>query len=286
MSRIAYVNGRFLPQAGAMVPIEDRGYQFADGVYEVIEVHEGALIDEDLHRQRLERSLREIRIATPLSPPALGLIIREVVRRNRVRDGMVYLQVTRGVARRDHPFPDPPVRPSLVVTAKAVDAVKSQAKAEKGIGVITMPDLRWKRPDIKSISLLPNVLAKEDAKARGAGEAWLIGADGLVTEGAASNAWIIDRNERVITHRVDAAILKGVTRTTLIRLLDTLGLAVEERSFSLDEAHAAAEAFVTGATSLVMPVVTIDGQPVGDGRPGPIVTKLRQRFRDIATRSE
>ena len=268
-----------------MVSIEDRGYQFADGVYEVIEVHGGALIDEDLHRVRLERSLREIRITAPLSASAFGLVVREVVRRNRVSDGMVYVQVTRGVAHRDHAFPDPPVRPSLIVTAKAVDAAKNRAKAAQGIAVITMPDLRWKRPDIKSISLLPNVLAKEEARARGAGEAWLIGEDGLITEGAASNAWIIDRDARVITHRVDQTILKGVTRTTLLGLISALGLTIEERSFSVAEAHAAAEAFVTGATTLVMPVVSINDRPVGDGRPGPIVTDLRARFREVTRKS-
>ncbi len=285
MSRIAYVNGRYRPRAQSHVPIEDRGYQFADGVYEVIEVHEGALIDEDLHRARLLRSLREVKMAVPLGAPALGLVIREVVRRNRVRDGMVYLQVTRGVAPRDHVFPDPPVRPSLVVTAKAIDAAKIQAKAERGIGVITMADLRWKRPDIKTIALLPNVLAKEEAKARGAAEAWLVGPDGLITEGASTNAWIIDRDKRVITHGVDQAILQGVTRTTLIGLIHALGLTIEERAFAPHEAYAATEAFVTGATTLVTPVVTIDDRPVGDGRPGPIVTDLRRRFHEVAQRS-
>ena len=192
MSRIAYVNGRYVPQASARVAIEDRGYQFADGVYEVIEVRGGRLVDEALHLARLRRSLSELRIAAPLTDEALALVVRETVARNHVRGGMVYMQVTRGVAWRDHPFPDPPVRPSLVVTARSIDPAVTQAKAARGIKVIILPDERWKRPDIKSISLLPNVLARQAAKERGAAEAWLVGADGLITEGAASNAWIID----------------------------------------------------------------------------------------------
>ena len=285
MSRIAYCNGRYQPHRQAHVPIEDRGYQFADGIYEVIEIHDGALIDEALHLERLARSLREVKIMAPLTAPALGLVLREVVRRNRVRYGMVYLQVTRGVADRDHPFPDPPVRPSLIVTAKSIDPAKAQAKADTGIKVITLPDLRWKRPDIKSISLLPNVLAKQEAKTRGAAEAWLVGAEGMITEGAASNAWIIDAYDHVITHPVDRSILQGITRTTLLGLLAARGLTLEERAFSLEEAHAAREAFVTGATTLVMPVIAIDDVPVGNGRPGPIVTDLRGRFHGAARRT-
>ena len=237
---------RYLPQAQAAVGIEDRGYQFADGVYEVIEVQGADLIDEGLHLERLRRSLAELQIAAPLTPAALGIVLREVVTRNHVRDGMVYLQVTRGVASRDHVFPDPPVKPSLVVTARTIDPEAMRAKAERGIRVITTPDIRWKRPDIKSISLLPNVLAKQEAKARGAAEAWLIGEDGLITEGAASNAWIITAAGRVITHPVDQTILKGVTRTTLLKLLGELGLVLEERPFSPKEAYEAREAFVTG----------------------------------------
>ena len=285
MSRIAYVNGRYRPMSQAFVAIEDRGYQFADGIYEVIEVHEGALIDEELHLERLRRSLGEVAIAAPLREPALRLVLRETAARNRVRNGMIYLQVTRGVATRDHVFPDPPVRPSLVVTARSVDPAKAASKAAVGIKVITTPDIRWKRPDIKSISLLPNVLAKQAARARGAGEAWLIGEDGLVTEGSSSNAWIIDAERRVVTHRVDQSILKGVTRTTLVSLIASLGLVLEERSFSLEEAYGACEAFITGATTLVMPVVAIDDRPVADGRPGSITRELRQRFHAAARRS-
>ena len=282
MSRIAYVNGRYGPKAAAAVAIDDRGYQFADGIYEVIEISAGELIDEDGHVARLHRSLRELRIDAPLTEPALALVLRETVRRNRVRDGIVYIQVTRGVAPRDHIFPDPPVKPSIVVTAKSTDRARIDAKASAGIKVITTPDLRWKRPDIKSISLLPNVLAKQDARLRGAGEAWLTNADGLIHEGASSNAWIIDDDRKLITHPVNQSILNGITRTTLLRLIETLGLAMEERPFSVDEAHKAREAFITGATSIVTPVVAIDDQPVGDGHPGPIALDLRRRFHAAA----
>ena len=225
MSRIAYVNGRYLPQAAARVSIEDRGYQFADGVYEVMEVHRGGLIDEALHFARLTRSLGELKMRAPLAGEALALVAREIVRRNHIADGMVYLQVTRGVAPRDHAFPDPEPRPALVVTARAADPVKAAAKAEAGMKVITLPDLRWKRPDIKSISLLPNVLAKAEAKARGAGEAWLYDEAGLIHEGAASNAWIVGAEGQLVTHAPDGSILEGVTRTTLLALIAAMGAA-------------------------------------------------------------
>ncbi len=286
MSRIAYVNGRYIPHRLASVAIDDRGYQFADGVYEVIEVAGEALVDEEAHLQRLRRSVAELFIAWPTGEPALRLILREVVKRNRVRDGLVYLQITRGVAPRDHVFPAPAVRPALVVTARAADPAKADAKAAAGIRVVTMPDLRWKRPDIKSISLLPNVLAKAAAKARGAGEAWLVTPEGWVSEGAASNAWIIVGERRVVTHPSDGtAILKGITRTTLLAVLRDSGLDLDERPFSVAEAYEAREAFVTGATSLVLPVVAIDDHPIGDGRPGPIATALRARFHQTALRS-
>ena len=286
MSRIAYVDGRYVVHARARVAIEDRGYQFADGVYEVLEVYRGSLIDERLHLDRLQRSLQALMIAPPLTDAAFALVLREVVARNRVRDGLVYLQVTRGVASRDHLFPDPPVRPVLVITARSLDTAKAWAKAQKGVSVVTMPDLRWKRPDIKSISLLPNVLAKQEAKARGAAEAWLVDPDGFITEGASSNAWIVTADARVVTHAADGQILKGVTRTRLLDLIAARDLTLEERPFSVDEAHAALEAFLTGATNLVMPIVAIDGCPVGNGRPGSIAGDLRQAFRDAAPRSQ
>jgi D-alanine transaminase len=285
VSRIAYVNGLYTPLAQARVHIEDRGYQFADGVYEVVEVSQGALIDEQRHLDRLARSLRELRIGAPLGDAALRIVLREIVARNKLRDGFVYLQVTRGVARRDHFFPDPPPRPSLVVTARLGDPAKAEAKAAQGIGVTSMPDLRWKRPDIKTINLIANVLAKQAAKEQGSGEAWLLDDDGMVTEGGSSNAWIVTPDGTLVTHPTGNGILGGVTRATLMTLIDTLGLRVEERRFSLAEAHAAREAFVTSATSLVTPVVSIDGQPVGGGMPGPVASLLRERFHAIAPRS-
>ncbi|MGO9674603.1 MAG: D-amino-acid transaminase [Methylocella sp.] len=285
MSRIAYVNGAYVQSRDAVVPIEDRGYQFADGVYEVCEVFRGALIDEERHLGRLARSLAELRIDAPVKPGALKVILREVLARNKVADGYIYLQVTRGVAPRDHVFPQPPVRPSLVVTARRIDPQKGEAAARKGIDVISTPDLRWKRVDIKSIALLPNVLARQAAKERGAYEAWLIDSDGLVSEGAASNAWIIDEAGTIITRQVDHSILRGITRTTLIEIIAAQSLRLAERKFSLGEALRAREAFITGATTLVMPVVAIDGHKIGGGVPGPVTLKLRHIFHDAAARS-
>ncbi len=285
MTRIAYVNGAYVGGRDAVVPIEDRGYQFADGVYEVCEVFRGALIDEERHLGRLARSLAELRIAAPVKPAALKLILREILARNKVASGYLYIQVTRGVAPRDHVFPEPSVRPSLVVTARPVDPQKGEAAAKKGVAVISTPDLRWKRVDIKSIALLPNVLARQSAKEQGAYEAWLIDDDGLVTEGAASNAWIIDEAGTLVTRQVDHSILRGITRTTLIEIIATQGLRLEERKFSLDEALRAREAFITGATTLVMPVVAIDGQKIGGGVPGGLTLKLRHIFHEAAAHS-
>lgn len=285
MGRIAYVNGRYVPQTEATVHIEDRGYQFGDGVYEVCEIKNGALIDEQRHIERLGRSLSELRITQPLAPGALRLVLRQLMARNKVRDGYLYIQVTRGVAPRDHLFPAQPVRPSLVITAKAVDPEKGAQLAAKGIAVISMPDIRWKRVDIKTIGLLPNVLARQAAKEKGAYEAWLIDNDGMVTEGAASNAWIVTQDGTIVTRQVDQSILRGVTRTTLLDLLGSDKSRLEERKFSLAEAKSAREAFVTGATSLVMPVISIDGSPVGDGKPGPVALKLRARYHNVAKAS-
>jgi len=285
MSRVAYVNGRYVLHRDAMVHIDDRGYQFADGVYEVCEVFRGALIDEKRHFERLAYSLAELQIAPPVRAGTLAVVVREVMARNRVENGFVYVQVTRGVAPRDHVFPQKPARPSLVVTARQVDPEKSEIQARKGISVITTPDLRWKRVDIKTISLLPNVLARQLASESGACEAWLVDSLGMVTEGAASNAWIISNAGVVITRQLDHSILRGITRTTLIEIVAAEGLKLEERKFSLAEVFAAREAFVTGATTLIMPVVRIDGREIGAGIPGPVASKLRAIFHDNATRS-
>ena len=282
MSRIAYVNGRYVPHRDAAVHIEDRGYQFADGVYEVCEVYGGRLVDVTRHLDRLDRSLSELSIRLPMGRAALTLVMREMVRRNRVRDGMVYLQVTRGVARRDHVFPSAEVPPALVLTARAGDPAAAAKTAAAGVGVITVPDNRWDRVDIKSVGLLPNVLAKQQAKQAGAKEAWFVDRDGNVTEGGSTNAWIVTADGRLVTRPAGRGILKGITRSVVLDVAAADGLAVEERTFTVAEAKAAREAFITAATTLVMPVVRIDGDPVGDGRPGPVATALRQRFHALA----
>lgn len=278
MPRIAYVNGRYLPIHAASVSIEDRGYQFSDGVYEVCEVRGGAIIDERRHLDRLRRSLDELRIGQPLSPRALTVIMREIIRRNRVRDGIVYVQMTRGVARRDHAFPPPGTAPSVIVTARNLDVASIERRAAEGITVITVPDTRWARPDIKSISLLPNVLAKQAARERGATEAWFVDRDGWVTEGASTNAWIITQDRKVVTRPADNGILRGITRTVLLEVLKAQSLQFEERAFAVEEAYAAGEAFATSASQIVMPIVRIDDSTIGDGTPGPVAKSLRAAF--------
>jgi D-alanine transaminase len=278
MSRIVYVNGRYLPRAHAKVDVEDRGYQFSDGVYEVCEVRAGCLIDERRHLTRLDRSLSELQIAQPMPRSALAVVLREVVSRNRVHDGLVYIQVSRGVARRDHAFPSSGTAPSIVVTAKSIDIAANERLAADGIAVVTVPDERWTRVDIKSLSLLPNVLAKQAARAQGAREAWLVDKDGRITEGSSSNAWIINRDGKLLTRHLDRGILAGVTRAVLIESLKSHGVELEERAFTVEEAYAAREAFVTSATQAVMPVVRIDGRPIGNGAPGIVTTALRRDY--------
>jgi D-alanine transaminase len=284
MSRIAYVNGRYLPMRAAAVQVEDRGYQFGDGVYEVCEVRGGRLIDERRHMARLVRSLDELRIRMPMSLAALGVVLREVVARNRVSYGIVYLQITRGVARRDHAFPVPDVPPSLVATARALNRARNEALAAKGIAVISVPDNRWGRVDIKTIGLLPNVLARQAAIEKGARDAWFVDSSGHVTESASGNTWIVTQAGTVVTRPADHAILRGITRTVLLEAIKAQGLAVEERAFTLEEAFAAREAFITSASQIVMPVVQIDDRTVGGGKPGPIATALRREFHDFAER--
>jgi len=282
LSRVAYVNGRYFPRRDAMVHVEDRGYQFADGVYEVCEVRAGRLVDERRHMQRLVRSLNELRIKLPMSLAALSIVLHETARRNRVIDGIVYLQVTRGVARREHAFPAPETRPSIVVTANRLDMAKAESIAAEGIAVITLPDNRWERVDIKSVSLLPNVLAKQAAREQGAREAWFVDKDGCVTEGSSSNAWIVTRSGKVVTRPVDHSILCGITRTVLLDVLEAQGFKLEERPFTVEEAVAAKEAFLTSASQIVMPIVRIDGRPVGNGAPGLLATALRRDFHRYA----
>ncbi len=278
MSRIAYVNGRYVPQGEASVNVEDRGYQFGDGIYEVVHLFDGRYVDEDLHLARLERSLREIQLPMPMSRAALSMVLREVARRNRVTEGLLYMQVTRGVARRDHAFPARPVPPALVVTVKRIppyptDIDKWQASA------ITLPDLRWARRDIKSVNLLPNVLARQAAREKGAIEAILYEeATGKVTEGAATTFWIVDEQGAIRTRFLDHAILPGCTRAALMAELHKDGIPFDEREFTLDELKRAREAFITSATSFVKPITRIDGAPVGDGQVGPVVRRLFDIF--------
>jgi D-alanine transaminase len=278
MSRIAYVNGRYLPLAQACVNVEDRGYQFADGVYEVCEVRRGQLIDERRHMARLQFSLGELRMAMPMSEAALSAVLHEVVRRNRVRWGIVYLQINRGVARRDHAFPPPGTAPSVVVTARNMDLAAAEKMAEAGVAVISVPENRWARVDIKSVSLLPNVLAKQAAREQGAREAWFVDLQGRVTEGSSSNAWIVTRDGKVVTRQADHGILKGITRAVVIDTIAAQGLKLEERSFTIQEAQEAREAFITSASQIVLPVVRIDGRPVGNGAPGLVASALRRDF--------
>ncbi|OAB55904.1 D-amino acid aminotransferase [Phormidium willei BDU 130791] len=276
MPRIAYVNGRYLPHAKAAVHIEDRGYQFADGVYEVVPVHKGILVDEELHLDRLERSLRELRIAMPMRREALKLISRQVMRRNHLSNGFLYMQVTRGVAPRDHKFPAA-ARPAVVMTVRQMKPA-SKEKLDKGIPVITLPDIRWARRDIKSVSLLPNCLAKQQAHEAGAVEAWMVDAEGYVTEGTSTNAWIITQDNKLVTRTANQDILNGITRIALLQRVAEEGVTFEERPFTVEEALNAKEAFITSSTNYVMPVTSIDGKPVGNGHPGLLTMKLREAY--------
>jgi D-alanine transaminase len=283
MARIIYVNGRYLPWGEAHVHAEDRGFQFGDAIYEVCEVRGGRLIDEVRHMDRLERSLAELRIPAPMSRGSLGRVLRETIRRNRVTDGSVYLQISRGTRPRDFLFSDAEdMTPTVVCLSRPMSQARADAQAEVGIGVRSMPDIRWGRCDIKTVMLLPASLAKEAAREIGAKEAWLLDEKGYVTEGASSNAWIVDAQGRLITRAVSSDILRGVTRTTLIDLLKREGLELIERPFTLAEAKAAREAFNTSATSVVMPVVAIDGAPIGNGAPGLITGRLRAAFHTMA----
>ncbi|MGQ2992224.1 MAG: D-amino-acid transaminase [Brevundimonas sp.] len=283
MSRVSYVNGTYRSHAQAVVHIEDRGFQFADGVYEVWGVFDGRLADFDGHMTRLHRSLNELQIAIPMTSAALKRVLDETIRRNRVRNGIVYLQVTRGTAPRDHAFPKD-VAPSVVVTAKTIDPAKGEALATKGAAGVTQPDIRWGRCDIKTVGLLANVLAKQAARERGAYECLLVDEMGLVTEGSSTNAWIVDADGKLRTRDTQANILRGVTRTKLLQIIAEEGLELDERPFSVDEAKQARELFVTAASTFVMPLVSLDGTKIGDGKPGPVATRLRAAYLEQADR--
>ncbi len=278
MSRIAYVNGQYVRHQDAAINIEDRGYQFADGVYEVIAAVGGGLVDSERHFERLERSLSELRIAPPCARRVLYVIAREVLRRNNVRDGILYLQITRGVAPRNHAFPDNS-EPSLVMTASRSRRPPS-ALVEQGVAVITIEDTRWRRTDIKSVSLLPNVLGKQLARDVGAYEAWLVDSNGMITEGTSTNAWIVTSEGEAVTRPLDHSVLAGITRLALLDVAREQGIPLVERAFSTAEAYGAAEAFLTSTTAFVLPVTSIDGQEIGDGRPGPVTRTLIDSYLD------
>ncbi len=282
MARIAYVNGMYVPRMLAAVHIEDRGYNFADGIYEVVCIRNGKLVDEERHALRLERSLRELRIAPPMGRKALSLVMRELMRRNRVANGILYLQISRGVARREHAFPNPAVPSSLVMTISPMK-LPTPESLRTGVSVITIPDIRWKRRDIKSVSLLPNILGKQQAKEAGAYEAWMVDEEGMVTEGTSSNAWIVTKAGALVTRKADEMILNGITRLAVLDAVAEGTLTFEERAFTVAEAREAREAFLTSTTSFVKPIVTLDGKPVGEGTVGPVVESLvRSYFRHIA----
>lgn len=284
MSRVAYVNGTYRPHSQAVVHIEDRGFQFADGVYEVWSVFDGKLADYEGHMERLGRSLTELRIEIPMTSPALGVVLRETIRRNRVRNGIVYLQITRGTAPRDHAFPKG-VAPSVIVTSKSINLPAGEEKAAKGAAGITHPDIRWGRCDIKTVGLLPNALAKQAAREKGAYEAILVDEMGMVTEGSSTNAWIVDENGKLRTRDTQANILRGITRAAIMKLVKEEGIELDERPFSVEEAKKAKELFVTAASSFVMPLVSLDGDKIGDGKPGPIATRLRAVYLEQAIRN-
>jgi D-alanine transaminase len=282
VTRIVYVNGAYKRYQDAAVHVEDRGFQFADAVYEIIEVLGGRLVDATRHLARLDRSLRELAIAPPMSGKALLHVIGEVIRRNRVRDGIVYMQVTRGAGPREFALPSPDTLPTLVVLARSQPRSRFLSLAETGIAVKTLPDNRWSRCDIKTVMLLPAILAKDAARREGAREAWFVDSSGAITEGASSNAWIVTADKVLVTRHLDQEILPGITRATVMDVARAEGLKIEERAFTREEALRAREAFITSATNTVMPVVSVDGKTIGDGRPGPLARRLRSRFHHVA----
>jgi D-alanine transaminase len=283
MSRIVFVNGEFVPYEDAKISIMDRGFLFADGIYEVAAVLEGRLVDNEAHLARLVRCLGEIGIESPYSIEEWTKLEEALVEKNNVKEGLVYMEVTRGVWERDFPFPPPTIKPTVVMFTQEKNITGSK-QAETGAKVITVPDLRWKRRDIKSVALLAQVLAKQEAAKAGVAEAWMV-EDGYVTEGGSSTTFIITRDGRIVTRPLSNAILPGITRQAVMRLAEENGLALEERLFTVEEALDAAEAFYTSATAFVMPAVQIDSHPIGDGTPGPLTRRLRALYLDMALSS-
>ena len=284
MSRIAYVNGRYVPLQDAAVHVEDRGYQFADGVYEVIALRGNRLVDAQGHYDRLWRSMGELQIAPPMTEAAMKLVVDQLIRRNRLPNALIYMQVTRGVAPRDFKFPksgNPGRESALVITVRPAK-LDHTAQLRDGVKVVTTPDQRWKRRDIKSVALLPQVLAKQKAAEAGAYEAWMVDDEGFITEGSSSNAWILTRDKKLITRQATTMILKGVTRTSLLRFAAEQGVTIEERAFTPAEAYEAVEAFVSSATTFLLPIVEIDGHVIGNGKPGSFGETLRAAYMEYA----
>ncbi|MEZ5971258.1 MAG: D-amino-acid transaminase [Hyphomonadaceae bacterium] len=278
MRRIAYVNGAYVPLRSASISIQDRGFQFADSIYEVWAIRDGRMFDTDGHMTRLQRSLAELRITPPMNEASLMAVMHETMRRNRVRDGIVYVQVSRGAANRDHVFPAANTKPTLIVTAKNLDRAAIAKRAASGIKIISAPETRWQRRDIKSVNLLPNVLARQAAKERGAFEAWFVDENNLVTEGTSSSAWIVDADGVLRTRELSFDILHGITRGAVLKLAQERQMKVEERPFTMEEAKRAREAFITAASNAATAVVEIDGVAVGDGKPGPVTEALRAAY--------
>jgi D-alanine transaminase len=276
--RIAYVNGRYLPHAYACVHIEDRALQLGDGIYEVFNILNGQPLDEEGHLDRMERSLRELGMPMPIGRAGLKLVTREMIAKNRMPNGFLYLQVTRGAVKRDHIPPVDGPRPTLIMTMRLQDVAGLKQRLEKGIGVSTQPDIRWGRRDIKTVQLLPNLMAKQAAKKAGAFEAWLVDEEGYVTEGSSTNAWIVDQDGTIITRDLSNAILPGVTRKIMLQAAHEAQMKVVERKFTVAEALAAKEAFLSSATGAAIPVVAIDGQRIGDGTPGPVTRRIRDLY--------
>jgi D-alanine transaminase len=274
------VNGRYRPYQAASVHVEDRGLMLGDAVYEVCAIRAGKILDLDPHLRRLDRSLTELRISAPMSRASLEAVIEETVRRNAVENGLIYMQVSGGVAQRDHVFPDPAPPPGLFVLVRPVNAALLDAKAEQGVSVVSAPDIRWGRRDIKSTGLLANVLAKQTAKELGAGDVWFVDQHGLITEASAANAWIVDAQGTLRTKDLSNQILAGVTRGAILSLASACGLPIEERPFSAAEVRTAQEAFSTSAVALVVPVTQFDDVTIGSGRPGPVAIALRQSYLD------
>ncbi|NQZ13969.1 MAG: D-amino-acid transaminase [Alphaproteobacteria bacterium] len=278
MPRVAYVNGQYLPYSHASVHVEDRGFQFADGVYEVIGCIHGHLADETGHLDRLERSLSELKMDMPVDREALRFLMRECLRRNNLKNAGIYIQITRGAAKRDFKFPAPETPQSLVIITFPFD-FDGNVGVVNGGRVKTLADIRWKRRDIKTVALLPQALVKQEAVEAGVDDAWMVDSDGYITEGSASNAWIITKNKKLVTRPVSYDILRGVTRTAIEKIASENNLVIEERAFKPGEAYEAVEAFTSSATALITPVIEIDGHAIGNGKPGDITQKIYGEYR-------